>query len=66
MRTNIDIEENLLQEAKKWSGAKTKKETVEIALNELIRIKKMKILAEMRGKVNWEGNLDKMRTEMDE
>ena len=66
MRTNIDIEDSLLQEAKKWTGAKTKKETVEIALKELIRIKKMKNLAGLRGKIKWEGNLDEMRSGLDE
>jgi Arc/MetJ family transcription regulator len=51
MRTTLAINEELLSEAMKISGAKTKKETVEIALGELIRRKKRSRLIEMEGKI---------------
>jgi len=38
MRTTLAINQDLLNEAKRLSGSRTKKETVEIALEEFIRI----------------------------
>lgn len=51
MRTTLTISEELLEEAKALSGAKTKKETIEIALEEFVRRKKSKKLIELEGKV---------------
>jgi Arc/MetJ family transcription regulator len=51
MRTTLAINEKLLDEAKTLSGAKTKKEAVEIALDEFIRRKKAKKLLDLEGKV---------------
>jgi Arc/MetJ family transcription regulator len=62
MRTNIDIDDKLLEDAIKWTGFKSKKETVNHALEELIKLEKRKKLLSLRGKVKWEGNLDEMRT----
>ena len=62
MRTNIKIDDKLMEEAIKLTGAKSKKEMVNRALEELIRTEKIKKLRSLRGKVNWEGNLKDMRT----
>mgnify|MGYP001276483525 CR=1 FL=1 len=62
MRTNIDINEDLLNEYKKLVGAKTKKEAIHHALQDAIKAAKKRQLANMMGKVKWEGNLEKMRT----
>ncbi|MFH0789183.1 MAG: type II toxin-antitoxin system VapB family antitoxin [Pseudomonadota bacterium] len=51
MRTTLAIKEQLLMEAKTLSGARTKKETVEIALDEFIRRRKAKKLIDLEGKV---------------
>jgi Arc/MetJ family transcription regulator len=51
VRTTLFIKEELLEEAKKVLGAKTKKEAVEKALEELVRRKKVKKLIELEGKV---------------
>ena len=51
MRTTLAIDEKLLDEAKTLSGAKTKKEAVEIALDEFVRKKKAKKLLDLEGKV---------------
>ena len=51
MRTTLAINEKLLDEAKALSGAKTKKEAVEIALDEFVRKKKAKRLLDLEGKV---------------
>lgn len=58
MRTTLVINETLLKEAKNLSGAKTKKETVEIALAEFVRKRKAKKLIEMEGKINLSFTLD--------
>jgi Arc/MetJ family transcription regulator len=64
MRTNIEIDENLMEEAMKASGFSTKKATVEEGLRLLVRLKKQERIKEYRGKLKWEGNLDKMRTDL--
>jgi Arc/MetJ family transcription regulator len=62
MRTNIDIDNNLLNRVLELSRAKTKKEAVENALKEYLRILSQKELLSLRGKVKWEGDLDEMRS----
>ncbi len=62
MRTNIEIEDDLLNEYKTLSGAKTKREAIHKALVEAIKAEKKRQLAELRGKVPWDGDLGQMRT----
>lgn len=59
MRTTLNIKEDLLKEAKNLSGAKTKKETVEMALEEFVRKKKMEKLIELDGKIELSFTLSK-------
>jgi Arc/MetJ family transcription regulator len=61
MRTNIDINDDLIKTAKELSKVKTKKEVVELALENLIKDLRRKDMLLLRGKVNWEGDLDGMR-----
>lgn len=61
MRTNIDIDEQLLQEAKAVAGTTTKKATVEHALRELVRRKDRQRIRELLGTVEWTGDLDESR-----
>ncbi len=61
MRTNIVIDDNLMTKAINASGCKTKKETVEEALKLLITMKNQSRIRKYRGKLNWEGDLNKMR-----
>jgi len=63
MRTNIVIDDQLMDQALLLSGLKTKKETVEEALRLLIAQKNQAAIRNFRGKLNWEGSLDAMRTE---
>ncbi len=63
MRTNIEIEESLIKEAMKASGQTTKKATVEEGLRLIISLKKQEGIKSLRGKVKWEGDLDKMRAD---
>jgi Arc/MetJ family transcription regulator len=61
MRTNIEIDEKLMEDAMKASGLNTKKATVEQALKLVVRLKKQEKIRSLRGKLKWEGDLDKMR-----
>jgi Arc/MetJ family transcription regulator len=58
VRTTMAIEDRLIEEAKLLSGAKTKKETVEIALDEFVRRRKAKKLLDLEGKVELAWTLD--------
>ena len=62
MRTNIEIDDNLMKQALKYSKQKTKKEIVHEALTEYVKYQKRLNLVSLQGKVKWIGNLDKMRT----
>ena len=63
MRTNIDIDDRLLEEAMKVTGRKTKKATVEEALRLIVkRAGQRQALEELRG-MGWEGDLDEMRND---
>ncbi len=61
MRTNIVIDDELMDDAIKLTGAKTKKEAVELGLKTLIRLKKQENIRHFRGKLHWEGDLDQLR-----
>ena len=61
MRRNIIIDDNLMAEAMKLSRLKTKKAAVESGLRLLIQIKKQERIKSLRGKLKWDGDLDKMR-----
>ena len=61
MRTNIVIDDHLMNEALELTNAKTKKTVVEEGLRLLIRLKKQEKIRSLRGKLRWEGNLEKMR-----
>ncbi len=61
MRTNIVIDDKLMAEAIKLSQLKTKKAVVESGLRLLIQIKKQERIKGLRGKLNWDADLEKMR-----
>lgn len=63
MRTNIVIDDKLMADAIKASGAKTKKEAVELGLKALVRLKKQERIKGFRGKLRWQDDLDRMRTD---
>lgn len=61
MRTNIDIDEKLIEEARRITGLPSKKAIVERALEELIRCEREREALAYFGKLDWQGDLDKMR-----
>jgi Arc/MetJ family transcription regulator len=63
MRTNIVIDDKLMKDALRASGASTKKDAVERGLRMLVRLNKQAEIRKFRGKLRWEGDLDAMRTD---
>lgn len=63
MRTNIVIDDRLMDEALLITGYKTKKEAVEAGLKLLIIMKKQSSVRKYRGTLKWEGDLNAMRTD---
>jgi Arc/MetJ family transcription regulator len=61
VRTNIEIDDDLMDEAMRVSGLATKRETVEAGLRLLVRLKRQQGIRRYRGKLRWEGNLERMR-----
>lgn len=61
MRTNIDIDDKLLADAMKASGARTKREAVELGLASLVKLKQQERIRSLRGKLRWTGDLEEMR-----
>lgn len=61
MRTNIVIDDNLMEAALKASGCSTKKEAVEQGLKLLVLRSQQQEIRKLRGRVKWEGDLDEMR-----
>ena len=61
MRTNIDIDDNLMRQAMRSSGARTKRAAVEEGLRLLIRTREQRTVRRLRGKVVWDGDLERSR-----
>lgn len=61
MRTNIEIDDDLLEAARHVAGTTTKRATVEYALRELARRHERRRLLELRGTVDWQGDLNESR-----
>ncbi|NJM75303.1 MAG: type II toxin-antitoxin system VapB family antitoxin [Acaryochloridaceae cyanobacterium RU_4_10] len=63
MRTNIVINDRLMDEALKITGVKSKREVVELGLKTLIQLKQQEQIKAYRGKLKWDGDLESMRTD---
>jgi Arc/MetJ family transcription regulator len=61
MRTNIVIDDKLMSSAMRATGARSKREAVELGLKTLIRLGKQEQMRGLRGKLHWEGDLDLLR-----
>lgn len=61
MRTNIVIDDTLMNQALQASGLKTKKDVVEEGLKLIIRRQSQRKIRSLKGKITWEGDLDEMR-----
>jgi Arc/MetJ family transcription regulator len=63
MRTNIDIDDELLAQAVQCSGIQVKKNVVEAGLRMLVKIKGQESIRLLRGTIQWDGDLDEMRSD---
>ncbi|MBN2524040.1 MAG: type II toxin-antitoxin system VapB family antitoxin [Bacteroidales bacterium] len=61
-RTNIELDTSLLKRAMELTQIKTIKDVVNYSLNEVIRMSKRKELLNYKGKLDWDGDLDEMRS----
>ena len=61
MRTNIDLNDELVEKARRLTGLKTKRAVVEEALKTLVRLREQAGIRSLRGKLRWEGDLERMR-----
>ena len=61
MRTNIVIDDDLMADALKATGLRTKKAAVEEGLKLLVKRNKQQAIRRLRGKLHWEGDLEEMR-----
>ena len=60
-RTNIVIDEKLINAGLRVTGLKTRKALVDYALRDLLRRESQREILELKGKIHWEGNLSSMR-----
>ena len=60
-RTNIELDDRLIEEGLRKTGFQTKRELVHAALESYVRKQDLKALLQLKGKIHWEGNLDKLR-----
>lgn len=63
MRTNIVIDDELMDGVLQATGIKTKREAVETGLRLLLRLARQEEIRALRGKLRWEGDLEPMRTD---
>lgn len=62
IRTNIVLDGKLVEAGLKATGLRTRRELVDFALRELLRHKQQRKLLALKGNVQWEGNLEEMRS----
>ena len=63
MRTNIVLDDKLMRETLRATGLKTKREAVDQALRTLLRLRKQAEIRQFRGKLDWQGDLNAMRSD---
>jgi Arc/MetJ family transcription regulator len=66
MRTNIVLDEDLIERARQLTGLKTKRAVVREALRTLIQVREQSQVRDLRGKLHWEADLDSLRLGRDE
>ncbi|MEJ2750131.1 MAG: type II toxin-antitoxin system VapB family antitoxin [Anaerolineae bacterium] len=61
MRTNIVLDDNLIDRARQLTGLTTKRAVIEEALQLLVSMYEQEQIRNLRGKLHWEGNLNQLR-----
>jgi Arc/MetJ family transcription regulator len=65
MRTNIVIDDALMKQAMQASGARSKREAVEMGLRTLVKLQQQKEIRAFRGRLAWEGDLESQRLDQE-
>jgi Arc/MetJ family transcription regulator len=65
MRTNIVIDDALMRQAMQASGARSKREAVELGLRTLVRLRQQGEIRAFRGRLSWDGDLEAQRLDAD-
>jgi Arc/MetJ family transcription regulator len=63
MKTNIEVHDALIADALQRTGLDKTDPVIELALRMLVQVKRQETIKALRGKLNWEGDLDRMRTD---
>lgn len=66
MRTNVVLDDKLVEDAMRYTGLTTKQAVIEEALQLLVRLKLQEEVRSLRGQLNWEGDLESMRRNLPE
>jgi len=61
MKTNVEIDDELLEAARRVTGLRSEREVIDAALRHLVQLTAQDRIRELRGKVTWEGNLEESR-----
>ena len=61
MRTNIVLDDELIDRARALTGLRSKRAVVDEALRTLVRLKEQESIRQLRGQLHWEGDLREMR-----
>ena len=65
MRTNIVIDDALMRQAMQASGARSKREAVELGLRTLVRLRQQGEIRAFRSRLRWDGDLEAQRLDAD-
>jgi Arc/MetJ family transcription regulator len=60
-RTNVVLDDKLVEKCQKATGIKTKKSLIDYALREVLRRENQKELLKLKGNVDWQGDLSEWR-----
>lgn len=61
MRTNIEIDDALIRQVMKHTNYRTKRAAVDAALRLLLRTRQQGAILKLRGKIQWQGDLNESR-----
>ena len=62
MRTNIDIDDALMAQVMRITGKRTKRDAIHAAMARLVELDQQTAIRDLRGTIEWVGDLDDMRT----
>jgi len=63
VRTNVVTDDELMERALRSSGCRTKRAAIESGLRLLVQVNSQKKLRSLKGKIDWEGDLELMRSD---